>query len=116
MVVYLLPKQETRVRFSYPAQVICESRFSIFGNIFIVDSVYTLINSSADIAQLVEQCFRKAEVAGSIPAVGSKVSSLTRGEAFELTAGKRTGFEQQNKNIKTEKTDTSKFRRIARFH
>jgi len=33
-----------------------------------------------------------------------------------LTAGKRTGFEQQNKNIKTEKTDTSKFRRIARFH
>ena len=46
MVKCVLPKDESRVRFPLPAP-------------------------TANVAQLVEQCFRKAEVVGSIPTIGS---------------------------------------------
>ncbi len=52
MAVCDLPKVEAPVRFRYPA----------FRNI--ISIIY------ADVAQPVEQCFRKAEVVGSIPTVG----------------------------------------------
>ena len=51
-----LPKVKAPVRFRYPA--------------------------FADVAQPVEQCFRKAEVVGSIPTVGSRKQFLAKKRLF----------------------------------
>ena len=59
MVEHLLPKQVTRVRFPYPAPT-----------------------NYATLAQLVEQCFRKAEVPGSIPGGGSITKNSAQGGVF----------------------------------
>jgi hypothetical protein len=57
MVKCVLPKDNTRVRFPLPAPASTSSA--------------CLKDLFADVAQLVEQCFRKAEVVGSIPTIGS---------------------------------------------
>lgn len=45
--------------------------------------------SSADVAQLVEQCFRKAKVVGSIPTIGSIVYNSTMPTRLERHASKQ---------------------------
>ena len=49
-----------------------------FGRYSSHETGYAVFSFHAKVAQLVEQCFRKAEVAGSIPAFGSRFLTASR--------------------------------------
>lgn len=63
MVIRDLPKVEPRVRFPLPAPKTLQNTLHTV--------LSTPLDARATLAQLVEQCFRKAEVRGSTPRGGS---------------------------------------------
>lgn len=74
---------------------------------FYLFKVYTILGNFADVAQLVEQRFRKAQVVGSSPIIGSSFAcilaetgaKLNNFSLFLLFCSQRSGAEFGDKEI-----------------